>query len=269
MESNSCRSKKLIPQEFIDLYNLTPKVKNGYIYIEIQKGMYGLPQAGILANKLLKTRLADHDYYEVPHTPGLFTHKTRPIWFTLVVDDFGIKYNGKEHADHLLTVLRGHYSVEVDWNGALYCGITLKWNYTDRHVDISMPNYVQKQLVRYRWRTSHRKQFCPFQPAPINYGRNSDELINEPESPAVGKEDEPYIRGVVGSFLYYARAIDLTILTALSDIASEQSKLTEKTMKRVKQLLNYMHTNPNAVIRFRASDMVLNLHSDASYLSAA
>jgi len=231
--------------------------------------MYGLPQAGILANKLLKTRLADHDYYEVPHTPGLFTHKTRPIWFTLVVDDFGIKYNGKEHADHLLKVLRGHYSVEVDWNGALYCGITLNWNYTDRYVDISMPNYVQKQLVRYRRRNSHRKQFCPFQPAPINYGRNSDELINEPESPAVGKEDEKYIRGVVGSFLYYARTVDLTILTALSDIASEQSKPTEKTMKRVEQLLDYMHTNPNAVIRFRASDMIFNLHSNASYLSAA
>ena len=130
---------KLIPQEFIDLYDLTTKVKNGYVYIEIQKGMYGLPQAGILANKLLKTRLADHDYYKVPHTPGLFTHKTRPIWFTLVVDDFGIKYTGKEHADHLLKVLRGHYSVEVDWNGALYCGITLNWNYTDRYVDISMP----------------------------------------------------------------------------------------------------------------------------------
>ena len=83
----------------------------------------------------------------------------------------------------------------------------------------------------------------------------------------MGKDDEKYICGVVGSFLYYARAVDLTILTALSDIASEQSKPTEKTMKRVKQLLAYMHTNPNAVIRFRASDMILNLH--ASYLSAA
>ena len=112
-------------------------------------------------------------------------------------------------------------------------------------------------------------QFCPIQTAPINYSRNSDELVNEPESPAVGKEDEKYIRQVVGSFLYYARAVDLTILTALSDIASEQSKPTEKTMKRVEQLLDYMHTNPNAVIRFCASDMILNLHSDVSYLSAA
>jgi len=70
----------------------------------------------------------------------------------------------------------------------------------------------------------------------------------------------------MGSFLYYARAVDLTILTAISDIASEQSKQTEKTMKRVEQLFDYMHTNPKLVIRFYASDMILNLYSDASYL---
>ena len=52
---------KLIPQEFINMYNLTVKVKNGYVYIKIQKGMYGLLQAGILANKLLKERLAKHE----------------------------------------------------------------------------------------------------------------------------------------------------------------------------------------------------------------
>ena len=60
----------------------------------------------------------------------------------------------------------------------------------------------------------------------------------------------------------------MTILLALSDIARQQAAPTYKTMERVRQLLAYMHTNPNAVIRFRASDMVLNVHSDASYLSA-
>jgi len=84
--------------------------------------------------------------------------------------------------------------VEVDGNGSLYCSIMLNWNYDHQCVDISMPNYVQKQLVRYRWQESHQKQFCLFKPAPLNYGRNSDELINEPESPAVGKEDKKYIR---------------------------------------------------------------------------
>ena len=74
--------------------------------MKIVRGMHGLPQAGILANKLLKKRLKKHDFFEVPHTPGLFTHKTRPIWFTLCVDDFGVKYVGKEHADYLMSILK-------------------------------------------------------------------------------------------------------------------------------------------------------------------
>ena len=62
----------LIPQEFIDPYDLGLKVKNGCVYIEIQRDMYGLPKAGIVANELLKERLLQNDYFEVPHTPGLF-----------------------------------------------------------------------------------------------------------------------------------------------------------------------------------------------------
>ena len=76
------------------------------------------------------------------------------------------------------------------------------------------------------------------------------------------------IQQVVGSFLYYARAVDLTILVALNDIATESANPTERTMQKVHQFLDYMATHPNAVIRFRRSDMILNVHSDASYLSA-
>ena len=85
-------SMDLIPDEFADAYGLHEKAKDGYVYMEIRKGMYGLPQAGILANKLLKKRLAKKGYYEMPHTPGLWKHIWRPIMFSLVVDDFGIKY---------------------------------------------------------------------------------------------------------------------------------------------------------------------------------
>ena len=79
---------------------------NGFVYLEIRKAIYGLPQAGILANQLLRQRLRPAGYYEVAHTPGLWKHVTRPIQFTLTVDDFGVKYVGKEHADHLITTLR-------------------------------------------------------------------------------------------------------------------------------------------------------------------
>ena len=69
---------------------------------------------GILANKLLKECLAQHGYHELPHTPGLFKHDSWPVWFTLVVDDFGIKYIGEEHSKHLLGILQEFYEVEVD-----------------------------------------------------------------------------------------------------------------------------------------------------------
>ena len=97
---------QLFPQHTIEQYNLRTHAKNGQVYIEIRKAIYGLPQAGILANKLLPERLRPHGYFEVPYTPGLWKHISRPISFTLVVDDFGIKYDGREYVDHLLGVLR-------------------------------------------------------------------------------------------------------------------------------------------------------------------
>jgi hypothetical protein len=81
----------LFPTEIIEAYDLLPLVNNGYMYIEIRRGMYGLPQAGILAQQLLQTRLAKHGYRPCCHTHGLWRHDTRPTMFTLVVDDFGVK----------------------------------------------------------------------------------------------------------------------------------------------------------------------------------
>ena len=94
--------------------------------MEIRKAIYGLPQAGALANKLLKKRLAPAGYYKMPHTPGLRKHVSRPIAFTLVVDDFGVKYVGKKNADHLVAALKGTYKISEDWTGSLYCGIDLE-----------------------------------------------------------------------------------------------------------------------------------------------
>eukprot|EP00957_Ditylum_brightwellii_P105230 8020997-Ditylum_brightwellii.AAC.1 len=71
--------------------------------------MYSLPQAGILANKLLTKRLSEHGYYLVQHIPGLWQHKWRPVSFALVVDDFDVKITGREHGEHLIKALKEHY----------------------------------------------------------------------------------------------------------------------------------------------------------------
>ena len=81
------------------------------MYIEIQKVMYGLPQAGILANKILCKLLARNGYFELPHTPGLWKHVSRPVSFTLAVDDFEIKYVGRQHTEHLLNALKQDYTI--------------------------------------------------------------------------------------------------------------------------------------------------------------
>ncbi|KAL7474487.1 hypothetical protein ACHAW6_000460 [Cyclotella cf. meneghiniana] len=62
----------LIPTEIVQKHNLQKLKDNGWIYIRINLGMYGLPQAGILANKLLAKRLSEAGYYQCQFTPGLW-----------------------------------------------------------------------------------------------------------------------------------------------------------------------------------------------------
>eukprot|EP00957_Ditylum_brightwellii_P189675 14438331-Ditylum_brightwellii.AAC.1 len=90
---------------------------NGWVYMEIRKGMYGLPQAGILRNKLLTERLSEHGYYPIQHTPGLWCHKWHPVTFALVVDNFGVKFMGENHGDYLINALKEHYEITVDKGG--------------------------------------------------------------------------------------------------------------------------------------------------------
>jgi hypothetical protein len=119
----------IIPDEIITKYNLRTLSVGGWVYLEIRKGMYGIKQAGLLANQLLQQRLTPYGYYPVRYTPGLWLHKTRSIAFTLVVDDFAVKYVGKDNAHHLRNALLLHYEITTDWGGTVYSGMTLNWDY--------------------------------------------------------------------------------------------------------------------------------------------
>jgi hypothetical protein len=103
------------PEEIVDKYNLGALAVDGWVHIEIRKGMYGLKQAGLLANQLLQTRLAPFGYYPACHTPGLWMHKTWPITFSLIVDDFSVTHEGKQHADHLINALLQSYELTTEW----------------------------------------------------------------------------------------------------------------------------------------------------------
>ena len=91
------------PEKVIEHYNLREKAtQDGFVYVAIKKGMYGLPQSEVLAQTLIEKRLNAHGYHQNRFTHSLWTQEWRPICFTLVVDYFGVKYVGKDHADHLI-----------------------------------------------------------------------------------------------------------------------------------------------------------------------
>jgi hypothetical protein len=134
----------LFPEWIKKQYNLDTHAKDGFVFLEMQRAVWGLPQAGILANKLLRKRLILHGHYDCVNTPSLWRHATRPITFSLVVNNFGIKHGGKEHADHLINYLKEKYKLTKDWAGDLYCGISLKWDYVAQMLNISMPGHIKK-----------------------------------------------------------------------------------------------------------------------------
>jgi hypothetical protein len=255
-------------EEIIQKYNLNSLAVDGWAYIEIRKGMYGLKQEGLLANKLLQMCLAPFGYYPARHTPGLWLHKTRPISFTLVVDDFAVKYVGKQHAEHLRNALLRTYELTTDWTATVYSGMTLKWDYKNRTCDISMPGYVSNVLSKFQHDAPKHPQHTPSRYVTPLYGAKT-QYSTKDETPPLTPKQCLTIQKVTGSILYYARAVHPTVLMPLNDIATEQTKATGKTQAATNQLLDYLATHPDAVIRYHASDMILHIHSDASYLSVS
>jgi hypothetical protein len=109
------------------------------IYIQANRGMYELPQSGLLTNELLEKQLNKRGYHQSKLVPGLWSHKWRPVQFTLVVNDFGVKHVGEKHALHLKQTLKENCKVTLEWDGLRYIGITLDWDYKRRQVYLSMP----------------------------------------------------------------------------------------------------------------------------------
>ena len=114
---------------------------------------------------------------------------------------------------------------------------------------------------------SPRPQHCPYSPEPKKYGSEAQSPLPVDTSRRLDDKEIKSVQKIVGSILYYARAVDMTVLMSLSTIASEQTKGTERTMEKALQVLDYLATHPDAKVRFSASDMILNIHSNASYLT--
>jgi hypothetical protein len=255
---------EIIPDKIILHYNLcdivTPK---GWVYIEIQKGMYGLPQVGILANQLLEKRLTTKGYYQCQHKTGLWSYVWRNITFCLVINDFGIKVTNMHNMDHLVETLKEHYTIAVDFTGSLFCSIQLTWNYAQRHFNCHMPGYINKALTKYQHPKPVTPQHALYKAAPIQYGARVQRVkvnTTQPITPNKIKQ----VQDIVSTLLYYARVVDPTLLAALSTIAAQQANVTRAVADACHQLLDYVATYPNAGIQYKVCNMVLSI--DPSYL---
>ena len=90
-----------------------------------------------------------HGYKQSTIIPGYWTFTWQLLSFTLIVDDFGVKYTRKKDAEHLLSVLREHYAISADWIGKRYIRLTLDWDYKGKKVYLSMPGYIEDALVAF------------------------------------------------------------------------------------------------------------------------
>jgi hypothetical protein len=134
------------------------------------------------------------------------------------------------------------------------------------HIDCHMSRYINKALTKYQHPKPVSPQHAPYKAAPIQYGARVQRVEVDTTQPLSPKEIKR-VEDIVGTLLYYARAVDPTLLTTLSAIAACQSNGTRAVADASHQLLNYVATHPNAGIWYKACNMVLSVHMEASYLS--
>jgi hypothetical protein len=185
----------------------------------------------------------------------------------LYVDNFGVKYIGQEHAKHLLQVLNMHYKCSQDWDGKKYLSMDIDWDYEQRKVHVLMLEYVPKALMHFQHKAPSTPQHQLYPHIKPIYGTTCQYAEASNTSELLSKENKTYIQEVIDTFLYYARCVDSSMLPALGTLATQQAMPTKNTMKKIKQFLDYVSTNPDAVVTYHASNMVLTGHSNASYLS--
>jgi hypothetical protein len=166
-----------------------------------------------------------------------------------------------------MSIQKQDYTIDTNWEGTRYLGLTLDWDYTERKVHLSMLGYIQNALICFGHEPPDKPQMQPYPHTTPTYGTTVQCAKAVNSSPVATKAEEKYIWQVIGILLYYGQAVDATIITGLSSLAAAQAKPTAHSVFLIKWLLDYIATNPDAILTYKKSDIVLAVHSDASYLS--
>jgi hypothetical protein len=225
------------------------------------------PKQGSLHRNFLAKRLKEHGYSQSKTTPGLWKHEWQPIIFSLVVDNFRVKYVGKEHAQYLLQMVQKYYNSLLKEEGEQYCGLTVRWDYPGKEVHLLIKMYTKNGLKQFQHPPPVMPHDQPQSHVHKTYGAKVQHAKAPNDSPPVDKLGKKIIKEVTGVFLFLAEAVDSTMLTPLSAIASKQAAPTENTMQTCLQFLDYAALQEDTIVTYQASNMKLAIHSNASYLS--
>jgi hypothetical protein len=151
--------------------------------------------------------------------------------------------------------------------GDKFPGIHIKWDYPGQQCHISMDGYIENLLIKFKHPRPTKPHLSPYKCAPIASGAKTQLTPEADDSELLNEDHKQRIQEIIGSLLYYARAVDNKLLIALSEIAARQAKATVATKIAVNLLLNYVATYPNDGIMYRASNMILCAHADAGFLN--
>jgi hypothetical protein len=174
---------------------------------------------------------------------------------------------GLEHFNYLLVILKKFHGVQYNMAGNKFAGMDIEWNYAACRCCISMPDYLSTLPLKFKHPQPAKPWLSPYKCLPISYSAKLHITPDPDSSVLLDASRKCHVQEIVGSLLYYARAVDNKLLVALSAIAAHQAKATVPTEQAVHLLLNYVvATYPNDVIVYQASNMILCGHADAGFL---
>ena len=257
-----------VPNGICQKYNITCD-SDDYIYFRLDKCLYGHAVAGRLSNKELVKLLKIAGYHESDLVPCLFKHESRKIVFSLIVDDLGVKYVNNEDIQHLIDAISPRWKVKYNPTGDKYIGMNLKWSYDPENpsVEISNGETVPKSLARFDKDNSIKRRKTPSKYVPPVYGSN--DIDTEIESIAKHvPEMKNFVQSTNGTYLFYGRIIDYSILEQTNTIGQSQGNPTTDTIDQVNHLIGYVKEYPDTKLIIKGNDMQLRVMYDASFMTA-
>jgi hypothetical protein len=152
-----------------------------------------------------------------------------------VIDNFGVCYTHRSDVKRFLATLCTKYRLTMDWTGSRYIGVTLSWDYLKHTVELTMPGYISRALQQFQHPTPSQPQHYPHAWTPPAYGARQQFVLLD-VTPVLELLDKKHVQEVLGTLLYYARAIDSTMLPAIGTLATQQATPTIATLEAITQL---------------------------------